>query len=309
MPQEDLFEAGWAAVQRDRARLLNRREYRHEAVGAHVAGQAGAVDVQIEHVLIGGQTHHRPKRGGHDLGAGQVAKLLEGPGLDHAAAADDRDAIGDRLDLTHDVAGQQDGAAFGPDLGHALAVHLRHQGVQAVGGFVEQVQRHIGSEGRDQGDLLLVALGVGADLLTGVQVEPFDEFVTAHRLDLAHPQQEIDGLATGQLRPQFDVTGHVGHVLVQAHRVLPWIHSQDADDSLVALHQTEQDPQHGRLAGAVGPQEGVNLPLGHLDLEVIERLSGREGLANGTRGDHWFGHAGQGRSRTGMRRRVGGNVT
>jgi hypothetical protein len=48
-----------------------------------------------------------------------------------------------------------------------LLEHLLYQGIEAGRGLVQQQQLHIGRQGGDDPDLLLVALGVGTTFLRG----------------------------------------------------------------------------------------------------------------------------------------------
>src|SRR5665648_1145795 len=91
------------------------------------------------------------------------------------------------------------------------------------------------SQAGDDRDLLPVPLGVGAAPLGGVQLEPVDQFVAAgvvHRP--AEATQQVDRLATGQVGPQLDVTGHVGQATVQRDGVAPRVpcllYTSDAAD-------------------------------------------------------------------------------
>ena len=77
--------------------------------------------------------------------------------------------------------------------GRRLAARLRfvdglaerdfHQRVEAGGWFVEEQQVGAGGEGGDELDLLAVALGEGANLLVGIEVEAFDERLAVSCVD------------------------------------------------------------------------------------------------------------------------------
>ena len=121
---------------------------------------------------------------GVDAGAAEVAHVGERAGLDGAAGADDADAVGERLDLAEDVAGEQHGAALAAQVLDDAAEDRLHQRVQPGGRLVEQEQLDVGGQGGDEGDLLPVALGVGAALLGRVELEPLDEVVPAGHVGL-----------------------------------------------------------------------------------------------------------------------------
>ena len=108
-------------------------------------------------------------------GAAEVAHVGEGARLDGAAEADDAHLVGEGLDLAEDVAGEQHGAALAAQLLHDAAEDGIHQRVQPGRRLVEEEQLDVGGERGDEGDLLPVALGVGAALLGRVELEPLDE--------------------------------------------------------------------------------------------------------------------------------------
>ena len=65
---------------------------------------------------------------------------------------------------------------------------------------------------------------------------------------------------------------------MQVHGIEPWITAKDAHSTSVGPQQAEQDPQRGGLPGSVGSQESVDLPLGHAQVESVERLGPTESL-------------------------------
>ena len=89
-------------------------------------------------------------------------------------------------------------------LGDALVEDLLHQRVQPRGGLVEDQQVGGRGERGDEGDLLAVALGVGTPLLRRVQLEPLEQVVATRRarVEVTHPQEQVDGLAAGQVGPR-----------------------------------------------------------------------------------------------------------
>ena len=173
----------------------------------------------------------------------QVPQLVEGAGLDRPALADDRDPVGQPLDLAEDVAGQQHRRARGHPLRHAVVEDLLHQRVQPGRRLVEHQQVHVGGERRHQRDLLPVALRVRPALLGRVQVEPLQQLlaVTGAGVRTAHAQQHVDGLAAGQVRPQRHVAGHVREPAVDGHRVPPRVLAEHRRRTVV-------DPRAARAA-------------------------------------------------------------
>src|SRR5699024_661336 len=80
------------------------------------------------------------RRRGRDGGPGEVAQLRQGAGLDVAARADDRHGVTELLDLREDVAGEQDGASPVPQPADLLGEDGLHEGVQAGGRLVKEVE-------------------------------------------------------------------------------------------------------------------------------------------------------------------------
>ena len=189
-----------------------------------------------------------------------------------AAGTDDRDPVGEPLDLAQDVAGEQDRRPLGLVLGEALVEHLLHQRVQSGGRLVEQEQLDRCGERGDQGDLLAVALRVRATALGGVEAEPLEQLAAASRSrrHATHPQQEVDDLAAGQVGPQVHVARDVGEPAVQVGRVLPRVPTEQSHLAGVGAQQAEQDSEGGGLAGAVGAEEAVHLPPSYLQVETVE---------------------------------------
>ncbi len=100
-----------------------------------------AVDGQVVHARRPRPSPSgHPRHGGGDPAAAQVPQLVEGAGLDRPALADDRDPVGQPLDLAEDVAGQQHRRARGDPLGDAVGEDLLHQRVQPGRRLVEHEQ-------------------------------------------------------------------------------------------------------------------------------------------------------------------------
>jgi len=245
---------------------------------------------------------------GLDVGARQVAQLRQGSGLDGVAVLDDADTVAEGLHLGEDVAGEQDGAPMLPLGLDAVVEDLLHQRIQTRGRLIEDEQLHVGGQRRDERDLLSVALGVGASLLGGVEVEALEQVGAAVPVEAsAQAAEQVDHLAAGEVRPQGDVTGHVGQAPVQGSCVAPGVAAQQARTTRVRVQQPEQHPQGGGLAGPVGAEEAVHLARGNGEVEVVQgpgaaeelgqaadvddrwgRVAYHGGLVGGTRG---CGHA------------------
>jgi len=192
---------------------------------------------------------------------------------------DDAQPVAECLDLAEDVAREEYRAALRADRVDLLAEDRFHERVEARGGFVEDEQVDVGGEGGDEGDLLPVALGVGAALLGGVELEALDEGGALGGVEAAaEPAEEVDDLAAGEGGPERDVTGHVGEAAVEGLDVGPRVAAEEDDRAGVGAQQPEEDAQGRGLAGAVGAEEAVDLAGPDLEVEAVEGDGRAEGL-------------------------------
>src|SRR5699024_6424421 len=135
----------------------------------------------------------------------------------------------------------------------------------------------VGGQRRYQGDLLPVALGVGARLGGRVQTEAIHEFGAAPRVGAAtNPAKEIQDLAAGQAGPQGDVTRDVGQSVVEVGRLAPRVTTEQANGAGIVSHEAEQDTQRGGLSGTVGPEEAVHLSRVHVQVQPAQGGRGTE---------------------------------
>src|SRR3954471_1735117 len=214
-----------------------------------------------------------------DRRAREVAQLGERAALHGLAVADDADAIAQRLDFGEDVAGEQHRAPVLALVAHALAEDLLHQRIEAGGRLVEHQQVGVGRQRSHERDLLAVALGVRAALLRGVQLEALDQRISALRVQAAaQAPEQVDHLAAGQVRPQRHVAGDVRDAPVQGGDVAPRVAAEQARGAAVGAIEAEQNPDRGRLAGAVRAEKSMDLALGHRQIEGVQRARGAEGL-------------------------------
>ena len=211
--------------------------------------------------------------------AAQVPQLGEGAGLDAPAVADNAHPVRQRLGLGQDVAGQQDRPAAAALVLHTVPERGLHDGVEAGGRLVQQEQLRVGCERGHQRDLLPVALGVGVRLLGRIEREPLAQGRPADGIQPAvQPAEQVDNLSAGKVRPEGDVAGHVGETPVQPGRVPPGVAAQQPRLAAVRLQQAEQNPERGRLASAVRPQEGVHLAGPDGEVQAGEGARGAEAL-------------------------------
>src|SRR5665647_100614 len=122
----------------------------------------------------------------------------------------------DGLDL--EVAPGEVHGFLGPNgSGKSTTIRVVLSLIRASGGHVEL----FGGEGGDEGDLLPVALGVVADPLGRVEVEPLDQGGPAGLVEPALSRAEdVEALAAGEPRPECNVAGDIGAVSY-THLTLP----------------------------------------------------------------------------------------
>lgn len=244
-----------------------------------VEAHASPFAAQIVHSRQRGERSRRLSGDELDGRPGQVPQLLERTALHDPALPDDRDPVGQRFDLGEDVAGQQHRAARRPGLTDALLEHGFHQRIESGRRLVEQQQLDVAGQCGDQRDLLPVALGVGAPLLPGVEVEPLTQLLPAGGVSSpTQPGEEIDRLTSGQIGPQLHITGYVGETAVQRHGVGPRVAAEQPSRSAVLSQEAEKDPDGGGLARAVGAEETVHFSGLHGQVELVQGSVVSEGL-------------------------------
>ena len=138
--------------------------------------------------------------------------------------------------------------------------HRLHQRIETGGRLVQQVELHVGGQRGHKGNLLPVALGVGADLFGRVELKALEQVLPTGRVETsAQLAQQVDHLTPGEVGPQVHLAGHIRKTPVQSDRVAPWVTAEQVDVTAVGAEQPQQDADGGRLAGAVRPQEAVHL--------------------------------------------------
>jgi hypothetical protein len=105
----------------------------------------------------------------------------------------------------------------------------------------------------------------------------------------AQAGEEVDDLAARQLGPQVDVARHVRQAAVELDGVAPGIAAQQGELAGVGAEQAEQDPDRGRLAGAVRSEEAVDRARRDVEVQAVEGSGGAEPLDQPGDRDH-VGH-------------------
>ncbi len=197
----------------------------------------------------------------------------------HRALGDHHDAITQRRDLLHDVAGEDHAAAFVAQLPQETAHGARGHHVQAVGGFVQDDVARVMHDGARDGGLGALALREAF----GLAVEDVFHFQRLrqglHALcdgSFAHAMQaaEIGDVLTrrqalvhatriGQhAEAAADIIGMLCHVqTIHLHR------------ALIGRHQGVEHAQGGGFAGAIGAEQAGDFSVARDEADIRYRLN------------------------------------
>ena len=201
--QEDLLEVVVAAA--DRAHVVG-GERLDQRVGRALEGdqQVRAVDVASR---TPGSARSSPLGGHgareHDLQPlhGDRPKVLERVDGDQAPAPQDRDAVGDPLDLRQRVRGEEDRPPLRDDLPEQRVEALLHQRVEPGDRLVEDQQLRLVHERLDQPELLAVARRELVHGAVQLRVEALRQRVADPAVDsAAQLGEEVEHRRAGQLR-------------------------------------------------------------------------------------------------------------
>src|SRR5699024_1771639 len=238
-------------------------------------------------LLAAGTDRFRPSADGHE------ALLLDAP-----------DVITDRIDVALVVTGQQDGPPLLPQLRQQDTDPMDAGFIKAVERFVQQEQALSFHEGLGDGELLLHAERVVADLLRGFRIQT-DSLHRSRGLvlgDQAADAGQIDEISqpchTADIGGPVDDDPHVG-------RKVPPVALQrrfQLNDSLIGSVQPDDHLEEDRLPGAVGALQPRYRPGPDLHRGVLEQGELAELLGDVTEDDRGSVHrllSGWGRSRFG----------
>jgi hypothetical protein len=237
-----------------------------EVLGPHRDIAAGAV---VEEVHVAHELRDEPVlRAVVHLG-GRVGLLELPPAHDH-------DPVGDRHRFLLVVGDEEDGdLQLHLDALQLLAHLYADLRVERGERLVHQQYLGLEDQGPGDGHALLLAAGELARvlLLVAVQREEGEEFrdlfLDGPVRDLAEPQPEGEVLEHGHVRPEVVALEHHGRRPLlgrQLRDVLP------AQDHLppVRVQESAHGAEDGGLAAARRPQEGDELGLGHLEVDVAD---------------------------------------
>jgi hypothetical protein len=197
--------------------------------------------------------------------------VLDGAFGDQAAAADDDEPVGGQGHLAHEVAGDQDRAAFGGEGAQQLADPLDALGVEAVDRFVEEQSRRVAQQRRGDAEALAHPEGepagpavrhVGqADLLEDVVGPPAVDAV-----GVGEPAQVVPGAAA-----RVDGLGlEEGAYVAQGEPEVPVRVAVDGDPARGGGVEAHHHPHGCRLPGPVGAEEAGDFAGSYLEAEIVD---------------------------------------
>ena len=194
---------------------------------------------------------------------------------DDPAAVDDADVVGELVGLLQVLGGEEDRGAVVVQRPHLLPDRLAADRVEAGGRLVEEEHARFVDERGGEVEAALHAAGVGADAAVGGggQVDPFEQGVGAPAAlgggDALQGRLQPDQLAAGHQRVERRFLQ--GDADRGAHRPRLGDHVVAGDGGAAAGRQQQrrQHPHRGRLAGAVGAEEAVDLALLDRDVDAL----------------------------------------
>ena len=195
--------------------------------------------------------------------------------LEHQLArAQHADPIAHAVDFRQHVRRQEHGGPALTHIGEQRVEGLLHQRVEALGRLVQDEQRRIRLEGRDNGHLALHARAVFADAPVEIRVaerEPLQQFALPRLADRAgrQPGQQAKRLAPRHVAVEPRLAGHVADKRPRREAVGLAVVAENRGTAGAGPEQIEQQADRGGLAGAVQAQETED--LSGLDGQ-IERL-------------------------------------
>jgi hypothetical protein len=210
---------------------------------------------------------------------------------------DDRRGIADLLHLGEDVGAEQHGDPSGTEVADGLADLANASRVKAVGGLVEDQQlRSLEQGGRDREPLLHAErVGLVPVLVTSAEGHGLERLVDAgvRLADRAGQQQEV--LSSGEHRGELRRLHHRAYPRHHLGQVPRHLGPEELHRAPGGTSETEQHPDRGGLAGAVGAEEPVHAARGDGEVEVTHRhphgpLTRAEGLVESVRLDHEIAH-------------------
>ena len=281
--QEDVIEIGRfdrQAGDLDRARVEPVEE------GPQGADPAVARDLQGERLAVAGRTLEGP---GGPLELGRVGErepdvaarhqplqLVRRPFGDQHPVVEDRDPMRELVGLVEVLRRQEDRHAAGDEVPHGLPHHAAAARIEAGRGLIEEDDPRVADQGHREVETPLHAPGVGRDGLLGRldQVEALEQLIdSSTALGLAEVPQvghQLEVLLAGEeLVDRGELAGDADDRADRV-RLAGDVVAGDLDLAAIGGDQGREDPDRGRLAGAVRSEEREDRAFGDLEIDAVE---------------------------------------
>lgn len=167
--------------------------------------------------------------------------------------------------------------------GEELALH---EGVEALGGLVEDQQLGVAHEGLHDADLATVAVGQHAHPPVQVEVEPLGQRGHARPVGAsAQGAEQADQLASRHVGVAREVARQVADAALDPVAVRGHVDAEDLGPAGRRAPQPGEQLDRGRLARAVGPEVAEHAPRGDEEVEVAQDDLVAEALGEARRAD------------------------
>ena len=194
---------------------------------------------------------------------------------------DDPDPVGELVGLLQVLGGEEDGGALVVQLRDLLPDRLAADRVEAGGRLVEEEDRGLVNQRRGEVEAAAHAARVGADAPVGGLRQP--DAVEQRVAELAAPARghgvqrrlQVDQLAAGHQGVERGLLERDPDLAPHGARVRGDVVPRDDGPAARGRQQRGQHPHRGRLAGAVGAEEAVDLAVGDLEVDPVHRLDAR----------------------------------
>src|SRR5579872_1078199 len=212
------------------------------------------------------------------------------------AAAEQSDAVADRLDLIEQMRGQHDRHAVGFQRADEVEEFARRLRIEAAGRLVENGEARPLHQDFGDGEALAHAARISLDpLLRRLgEAHAFQRFGDA-RISLAAWQADEPGDVAqiggaGEIVVEAELIGHIAGAALDFERLAQGIEAGDAGEARCRLGQAEQHQDRRRLAGAVRAEQAEHFALFDRQIEAIDRQRRSVALGQRLRADDRLAH-------------------
>ncbi len=205
------------------------------------------------------------------------AQLGKGAFGDKPSRGDDADPVGHAFGDFENMRGHDHGAAGAHPIGEQSLDVARGDGVKTGEWFVQDDQPRIVYQRSRKRDLLAHALGksLAALVQMRLQTERDQEIVCGasgdRRIDAPKPGDEFEIFQRRQLVVDHGFVGDPGHHLLGGDRIAERVDAEHRDRTDIGTREAGHHAQRRGLAGAVGPDQRVELAWLDREIERVDR--------------------------------------